>query len=615
MIDDSYAPGWMSARRFGLPARMLAEATARRRAGDWRGACAAAGFDVRFDLAGIADRHGSQVAARLEADLHHLVPDLVRWHLPRRWRGGVGLIEPELRIPLAEYDGVALSVRTPVHLERPQRIELHCGPSPRKGWDVDRWAHSRYLWDARETPSLLYRLGGGDRAPFFHRDGRRRGDGELPTVVPIGDPVALTEWVMLCQDAGQAEQGWAAAGIRADFSVPDDRMAWRRHRPVDGIDAMVPVLRPLLDSMLRDVPLIVLRTNEGWRADVVTLRRDGGQLTAARADYSAHRGDATVPRSWWERQPDLELLRLGRIEATAIHPLIRAAMFPDAPADETYQPLDSTVDTLSVAVRCRGQWHRVGWQDGRVAPRDHTAEEVRREKVMRSLGGEVPRCFTVTESWQGTMSGRLPRAMRELRHHGMTAIQHGDTDELLRLLELGVDPIGIRDRWERGPLHHLAKVDGERMLGPLLAAGLDINAKDAKGRGALSSVLFDGGSARLVRAMLDAGADPAAVDTLGDTALHLLRSTEATTILPWLLAAGLGLETRDEYGRTPLMTQVLSAAPPETIRSTVEAGADPRAKDEYTEQTIAEMVEYSGRDDLDFLVALGSDDDDEDQDD
>jgi len=95
----------------------------------------------------------------------------------------------------------------------------------------------------------------------------------------------------------------------------------------------------------------------------------------------------------------------------------------------------------------------------------------------------------------------------------------------------------------------------------------------------------------------------------------MLRSTEATTILPWLLAAGLGLETRDEYGRTPLMTQVLSAAPPETIRSTVEAGADPRAKDEYTEQTIAEMVEYSGRDDLDFLVALGSDDDDEDQDD
>jgi ankyrin repeat protein len=279
-------------------------------------------------------------------------------------------------------------------------------------------------------------------------------------------------------------------------------------------------------------------------------------------------------------------------------------MFPEAPDDGGYQPHPSTVDTLTVPVRCRGVWHRVGWRDGRVEPRDHTPEEAQRERVMRSLGGAVPQCFTVTETWQGQVSGRLPRDLRELRHHGLSAIAHGDTDELVRLLDLGVDPIGLRDRWGRGPLHHLAKVDGTAVLGRLLAAGLDINAADGKGRSPLGTVLFDGGSAALVRAMLDAGASVTAADEAGGTALHLLRSTDAAAIVPWLRAAGVELETRDEYGRTPLMTQVISAAPAEAIRATLAAGADPTATDEYTEQTIAEMVEYTGRDDLDFLVAL-----------
>ena len=75
----------------------------------------------------------------------------------------------------------------------------------------------------------------------------------------------------------------------------------------------------------------------------------------------------------------------------------------------------------------------------------------------------------------------------------------------------------------------------------------------------------------------------------------------------------MGLEQRDEYGRTPLLTQVLSDAPAETIRATLDAGADPGVSDEYTEQGISDLVTYSRRDDLDFLVdaarALGSTDD------
>jgi len=266
-------------------------------------------------------------------------------------------------------------------------------------------------------------------------------------------------------------------------------------------------------------------------------------------------------------------------------------------------------------------WHRVGWRGGRVEAVDHQPEEAQRERVIRTLGGEVPRCFTVAESWQGRVDDRLPRRLRELRHQVLSAIRHGDIDELNRWLDLGIDPAGLRDRWNRGPLHLLAKVvpvaggdrSGPALLGRLLASGLDINGKDGKGRGPLGCVLFDGGSAELVRAMLDAGADPTAADEMGGTTLHLLRSVDGPAIVAWLLGAGVSLEQRDGYGRTPLLTQVLSEAPAEAIRATLDAGADPGVSDEYTEQGVADLVAYTRRDDLDFLLdaarGVGSADD------
>lgn len=58
-------------------------ATARRLAGDWRGACAAVGWSVDVDLDLIAFDHGQQTADRITAGLHVLAPDLVHQYLPR----------------------------------------------------------------------------------------------------------------------------------------------------------------------------------------------------------------------------------------------------------------------------------------------------------------------------------------------------------------------------------------------------------------------------------------------------------------------------------------------------------------------------------------------------
>ncbi|MFC7485066.1 ankyrin repeat domain-containing protein [Luedemannella flava] len=504
---DHNATSWLTARRFAVPARMVAGAGERRLAGDWRGACAAAGVDVAIDLPDVANRFGAEVAGRVEDDLRHLVPDLVRWHLPRRGQGRHGPAHARSEDPARR-----LRRRHAVRRHaRPHRAPAAAGAAPRAAplarGRQDDWIQGRYLWDARETHLLLHRVGGGDRTPFFDRDGRPRAADGVDN-----DPVALMERVLTLQDAGEVEQAWAVAGVPATF--PEAKRRWGDPGADDqfpeGFGAMVPALVPVARRLLNgpDAPDgILLRPSFGWTSPVL-LRLDDGELRASRADRNT-RDMLELHRVHWQRFPDVELLRTDRITTAELHPLVRAALFPDE-ADPGYQPRVPSVAATAVPVRCRGQWHKVGWRDGRTYTHDHTEEEAQRERVMRALGGEVPGCFTVAETWQGSTTARLPRALRELRSHALTALAHGNADEFTHLLDVGVDPVGVRDRWNRGPLHKLAKLHGdqEALLKRLLAAGMDINGRDGKERTPLAAALFDGASADLARAMLDAGADP-----------------------------------------------------------------------------------------------------------
>src|SRR5687768_14612371 len=74
---------WLRIRRHAVPPSMIANATAAREAGDWRGACAATRVDVEFDLVAVERQYGRAAAGAIEEDLHHFAPDLLRWHLPR----------------------------------------------------------------------------------------------------------------------------------------------------------------------------------------------------------------------------------------------------------------------------------------------------------------------------------------------------------------------------------------------------------------------------------------------------------------------------------------------------------------------------------------------------
>jgi hypothetical protein len=151
-------------RRYAVPGWMIERAAERRLAGDWRGACAAANIDVAFDLDSVKAGHGAEVATALADDLRHLVPDLVRWQLPRVL-GGRSTLAPHPRMVLARYDaddpsGASLYVQAPSMVDGPQRARLAFGLPPdartaqfnsvhRKLQD---WTDARHLWDVRRTP-------------------------------------------------------------------------------------------------------------------------------------------------------------------------------------------------------------------------------------------------------------------------------------------------------------------------------------------------------------------------------------------------------------------------------------------------------------------------------
>ncbi|MFI0352711.1 ankyrin repeat domain-containing protein [Actinomadura sp. 9N407] len=440
---------------------MIEEATERRLAGDWRGACAAAGFDVGLDLDGVAREHGAMVADRLAADLPWLVPDLVRWHLPR-YGGGRTTIAPRQAILLAGYDRIdeatdiccgcmshTLHVETPSLVEGPQRPRLVFGEvrvdnrnNPLPGRD---WTSSRHLWDARRTGELLERCGGGDRAPFFHLDGTPLAADELPAADPGPDaPVAHVEWATLLQDQGETEATLAAAGI---FLV----------------------------------------------------------------------GTGQDPNS---RLPDLDLLRAGLITPEELHPLVLAALFPDrTPARVPAEPSGDPAP-VSARVRCRGEWHEMRVRDG--ALRDpHGRDEHERERAIRSLGGAVSGCFAVRQAWtEGT--GRLPKALRARRDELFLRAQHGDAPGVLRLLDQGADP-HVRDGRGRTLLHHIHKLPWEELLPRLLDAGLDLEERDRHGRTPLHLAVGEHGSEELVRALLDAGARIHVADRYDQSVASVIR--------------------------------------------------------------------------------------------
>ncbi|MDI1461587.1 hypothetical protein QEZ54_11440 [Catellatospora sp. KI3] len=404
---------WQHVREFAVPPSMIRTATARRVAGDWAGACAAARVDADLNLRAVARVHGRGFAADLRTELRHLAPDLLRWHLPRV--APDGLLRPGLTISLARYhlsgpgSSVHLVARTaPAWADAGQRISLalwdesrpadlphpHPHPHPDRRFRLDL---HRHLWDVRHAGELRERSGAQPSATT----------GPVPPPGPV--PPDLVP-----PDGGCATDRWAAEAA------------------------------------------LLLRA-EGRAGGTVTVRLHGRRRLALDLDAAeqvrvsavppAKRDDPARPvlpyAATWVL-PDLELLRAGAVPPDRLHPLVAAALAPDHRAAG-----DAWTDNAGTGVRvveCRGAEHRIGIVDGVLVALDHDPDELRREGLLAELGGTPLACLRAID-----LAHRSPECLPDVQ----ARLDHGDTAGALAAVEalLGADVLlragSLREELER----------------------------------------------------------------------------------------------------------------------------------------------------------------------
>lgn len=568
-----------------VPAWMIEQATARRLAGDWRGACAAAGVDVEVGLDAVARTHGAQVALDVEDDLRHLVPDLLRWHLPRR--PADGLLRTGLRLPLSLFpDAHALVVRPPDRLDRPQRITLRFErlDSAAVGRRDDAVLHLRDCWDSRCTSRLLARCGGVTRLPFFTAGGDRLD-------APGGEgPEGVTERAVLLDEAGRHAEAWAAAGFALDVLLFDegwshdriDPAAFGRGRPGDEreqtrravVERSLTWLRPVHTALAGAARQVVAHVADLRRAapapwepryenrysrlahevsellptprpdpvpvdvdvdaglfridvrgrcivlDRLDTAHPRARLVAGvpygRVDDDRRRAEVAafgleldrvprLPHALARRPAVLTALFRGDVRPEQLHPLVHEALFPAGP---TPAPPPPPRLRDRVRLHCNEAVHEVLLRDGTIHL-PHPPVEIQRERMIKAFGGQVQGCVAAHDGWRDA-AVRMPGPMRGLRRELMAVVAHGDGPALIAALDGGLDP-HVRDERGRTLLHLLPWLpDADLVAGllpRLLAAAADVGARDLHGETPLHAAV-EHGTPALVRALLDAGADP-----------------------------------------------------------------------------------------------------------
>ncbi|MGW1717811.1 hypothetical protein [Streptomyces sp. NPDC002156] len=440
---DTHLSYWPRVRQFAVPPSMIETATARRLAGDWAGACAAAGVDVDLNPRSVARTHGRELAARLRADLRHLAPDLLRWHLPRI--APDGLLRPGLTISLARYDAPGQPGAHPAHLvartppawaDAGQRISLtlwdgslgslgahsssgshgslasyadagarrHPHPHPSRRFRLDL---HRHLWDARRTDELRTRSG-ADRPPG--------GDG--PATAP--DPLDRAPQGLRC-----AVDRWAA---EAELLLDADGRSTGSGTGGGAVTVRFGARRRLL------LELVAAPDCGGPPALRITEALKAGHAS----------GLPVLPDASTWVPPDLELLRAGAIEVDRLHPLVASALVPDRPPTGPPRIPDRPGEPR--LVECRGARHRIGLVDGVLAPLDHDPAELRREELLAELTGTPMPCLRAIDE-----AHRHPDCLTGVRER----LDHGDIAGALAVVEglLGPEAVlrggALRDELER----------------------------------------------------------------------------------------------------------------------------------------------------------------------
>ena len=132
--------------------------------------------------------------------------------------------------------------------------------------------------------------------------------------------------------------------------------------------------------------------------------------------------------------------------------------------------------------------------------------------------------------------------------------------------------------------------------------GSDLEARDARNRTPwlLAAVV---GCIDKATLLLDAGADLHSTNHVEQNALHHAATANRPDMIRWLAAQDLNVDSRSEFGGTPLMAAAERGAS-DAVQALLELGADPSAEDETKGRAITDASEIES---VKLLTAAGED--------
>ncbi|AGZ42085.1 ankyrin repeat domain-containing protein [Actinoplanes friuliensis] len=492
-----------------MPPGMVTVATERRLAGDWRGACEAAMVDVHIDLADVARTYGAHHAARIEADLRGLAPDLLRRFLPR----SEGLLRHSATVVLFRHE--------PLHSDEPRLIASlpRGGRSPRQAialrvghrvpehfYDLPDWA-----WHADAVAARRWACGASDtRLPWHFPDGTPYPQGTVTPPEEGADRPAVFERISA---APVATEAFAAAGLHLDPTPRGQVYYWHDQE----VTASLAELATALPTAHAEITRLTHRYARTRFATPTRLYAVNGTTVAEREEKLE-----PGPRAFGVPAPmDAALLRQGDLTPDDLHPLIHEALFPGRVQK---RPPPAGHEPVPIRVRCGTEWHTVIATGGRLLTPHHDDAEIRREFVLAGLGGPIGGCAAAVRAWRSGAKP-IPKAVRKDRQDLFALALHGDTDGLLARLADGIDP-ALRTPGGGTLLHLVAHVDHRRVLPVLLAAGFSLDDRDHNGRTPLHAAA-ESGAEPAMAALAAAGANPTARDNGDHTAATVLSRLRA----------------------------------------------------------------------------------------
>lgn len=186
-----------------------------------------------------------------------------------------------------------------------------------------------------------------------------------------------------------------------------------------------------------------------------------------------------------------------------------------------------------------------------------------------------------------------------------TAAVVGDISAIKDLATRGANPAYVnKEEGQRTPLHVAAEAGKPEALFALLSLGAPVDTVDGIMQATALHFACAKGQISAAKVLLQNGANVNAVNSYGNTALHLICSAEGkhTELVVLLLAHGADVMKRNKKGSTPLHFLCLNqSAHPSLLDPMLRAGADVEATDTRGFTPVLSCC-MSGRADL--LVAL-----------